>query len=33
MFSHLLVPLDGSEMAESVLPAAVHLARTLGAGA
>ncbi len=31
MFSHLLVPLDGSEMAESVLPAAVHLARTLGA--
>lgn len=31
MFTHLLVPLDGSEMAESVLPAAVHLARTLGA--
>jgi nucleotide-binding universal stress UspA family protein len=31
MFTHLLVPLDGSEMAESVLPAAVHLARVLGA--
>ena len=31
MFTHLLVPLDGSEMAESVLPAAIHLARTLGA--
>lgn len=31
MFAHLLVPLDGSEMAESVLPAAVHLARALGA--
>ena len=31
MFTHLLVPLDGSEMAESVLPAAVHLARALGA--
>ncbi len=31
MFTHLLVPLDGSEMAEAVLPAAVTLARTLGA--
>ena len=31
MFTHLLVPLDGSEMAESVLPAAVHLARALEA--
>jgi nucleotide-binding universal stress UspA family protein len=31
MFTHLLVPLDGSELAESVLPAAVHLARAAGA--
>ena len=31
MFTHLLVPLDGSEMSESVLPAAVHLARVLEA--
>jgi nucleotide-binding universal stress UspA family protein len=31
MFSHLLVPLDGSRMAESALPAAVFLARRLGA--
>jgi len=31
MFSHLLVPLDGSKMAESVLPAVAYLARTLEA--
>jgi nucleotide-binding universal stress UspA family protein len=31
MFTHLLVPLDGSDLAESVLPAAVHLARAAGA--
>jgi nucleotide-binding universal stress UspA family protein len=31
MFQHLLVPLDGSEMAEAVLPAAVDLARKQGA--
>lgn len=31
MFQHLLVPLDGSEMAEAVLPAAVELARKQGA--
>lgn len=31
MFKHLLVPLDGSRMAEASLPAAVYLARTLGA--
>lgn len=31
MFAHLLVPLDGSELAEAVLPAAVQLARTQGA--
>lgn len=31
MFKHLLAPLDGSEMAEAVLPAAVHLAKALGA--
>lgn len=31
MFKHLLVPLDGSEMAEAVLPAAIHLARTQAA--
>src|SRR5664280_859501 len=31
MFKHLLVPLDGSRMAEVSLPAAVSLARTLGA--
>jgi nucleotide-binding universal stress UspA family protein len=31
MFKHLLVPLDGSRLAESVLPAASYLAQTLGA--
>ncbi len=31
MFRHLLAPLDGSELAEAALPAAVHLARSLGA--
>ncbi|MDD5762255.1 MAG: universal stress protein [bacterium] len=31
MFKHLLVPLDGSRMAEVSLPAAVYLAGTLGA--
>jgi len=31
MFTHLLVPLDGSKMAESVLPAVAYLARTLDA--
>lgn len=31
MFKHLLVPLDGSTLAESVLPAVVYLAQTLGA--
>jgi nucleotide-binding universal stress UspA family protein len=31
MFNHLLVPLDGSKMAESVLPAVAYLARTLDA--
>lgn len=31
MFKHLLAPLDGSELAEAALPAAVHLARALGA--
>jgi nucleotide-binding universal stress UspA family protein len=31
MMQHLLAPLDGSELAEAVLPAAVHLARALGA--
>lgn len=31
MFRHLLVPLDGSVMAEASIPAAVYLARTLGA--
>ncbi len=31
MFGHLLVPLDGSDLAEAVLPAAVQLARTQGA--
>jgi nucleotide-binding universal stress UspA family protein len=30
MFHHLLVPLDGSSMAESVLPATVRLAQLLG---
>jgi nucleotide-binding universal stress UspA family protein len=32
MFKHLLVPLDGSRLAEAALPAAAYLARTLGAG-
>jgi nucleotide-binding universal stress UspA family protein len=32
MFKHLLVPLDGSHLAEAALPAAVYLAGTLGAG-
>ncbi len=31
MFNHLLVPLDGSRLAEVVLPAAAHLAQVLGA--
>ena len=31
MFKHLLAALDGSEMAEAVLPAAVYLARAQGA--
>lgn len=31
MFRHLLVPLDGSALAEAALPAAVYLAETLGA--
>ena len=31
MFKHLLVPLDGSRLAESALPAAAFLAQTLGA--
>ncbi|MGO9377110.1 MAG: universal stress protein [Dissulfurispiraceae bacterium] len=31
MFTHLLVPLDGSRMAEASLPAAVYLGKTLGA--
>jgi len=31
MFKHLLVPLDGSHMAEASLPAAVYLAKTLKA--
>lgn len=31
MFRHLLVPLDGSPLAEAALPAARHLAGTLGA--
>jgi len=32
MFQHLLVPLDGSRMAEAALPAAATLAQALGAG-
>jgi nucleotide-binding universal stress UspA family protein len=32
MFRHLLVPLDGSLMAESALPAAARVARRVGAG-
>jgi nucleotide-binding universal stress UspA family protein len=32
MFEHLLVPLDGSWLAEAALPAAAYLAETLGAG-
>jgi nucleotide-binding universal stress UspA family protein len=31
MFKHLLVPLDGSSLAEAAVPAAVYLAQTLGA--
>lgn len=31
MFRHLLVPLDGSQLSESALPAAAHLAETVGA--
>lgn len=31
MFQHLLVPLDGSRLAEAVLPAARYLAQTFGA--
>jgi nucleotide-binding universal stress UspA family protein len=31
MFKHLLVPLDGSSLAEAALPAAVYLAQTLDA--
>jgi nucleotide-binding universal stress UspA family protein len=31
MFNHLLVPLDGSRLAEAALPPAAHLARSLGA--
>jgi nucleotide-binding universal stress UspA family protein len=31
MFRHLLVPLDGSGLAETVLPAAAYLSETLGA--
>jgi nucleotide-binding universal stress UspA family protein len=31
MFKHLLVPLDGSALAEAALPAASYLAQTLGA--
>jgi nucleotide-binding universal stress UspA family protein len=31
MFKHILVPLDGSSLAEVVLPAAAYLARILGA--
>jgi nucleotide-binding universal stress UspA family protein len=31
MYKHLLVPLDGSRLAESALPAAAYLAQTLGA--
>jgi nucleotide-binding universal stress UspA family protein len=33
MFKHLLVPLDGSALAEAALPAAAYLAQTLGASA
>jgi nucleotide-binding universal stress UspA family protein len=31
MFKHLLLPLDGSHLAEAAIPAAVYLAHTLGA--
>ena len=31
MFEHVLVPLDGSQLAESVLPAVAWLANRLGA--
>ena len=30
MFKHILIPLDGSRLAETVLPAGVHLATMLG---
>jgi nucleotide-binding universal stress UspA family protein len=33
MFKHLLVPLDGSALAEAALPAASYLAQTMGASA
>ena len=32
MFKHLLVPLDGSTLAEAALPTAAYFAQTLGAG-
>src|SRR5512137_596305 len=31
MFKHILIPLDGSHLAEAALPAAVYLAHQLGA--
>ena len=31
MFKHILIPLDGSHLAEAALPAAIYLARELGA--
>ncbi|MGC9195455.1 MAG: universal stress protein, partial [Syntrophobacteraceae bacterium] len=31
MFKHLLVPLDGSKLAEAPLPAALYFARIMGA--
>ena len=30
MFKHILIPLDGSRLAETVLPAGVYLAGVLG---
>ncbi|GHO48746.1 universal stress protein [Ktedonospora formicarum] len=32
MFRHILVPLDGSDIAEKAIPFATHLARTAGSG-